>query len=1058
MRVRVLGHIAVERDGEWIPIAGQRERALLVALCARPGETRSADVLIDHLWSEDELPSNPTNALQVQVSRLRKAIGAEHIETRPEGYALVLDREAIDLIRLEDAVAQSRAVSEAGSRLELLDAAHELADQDLDLAAHDPATATRLDQIRLDVGQRRVETLLEMGRVADALSIAEPLADANPLSEHVQGLLMRALYAAGRQADALGVYRRVRDLLGDELGIDPGPELQRIEEQILLHAPELDTEQPPQPQRAADPAGPPLGHRRRLPRRLSTFVGRQGELAELRDLVGNNPLVTVIGPGGAGKTRLVLEFADGWRGRAHFVDLAQVPPGDGVEEHIVESLGIEAATVLARAGGPLTMAADVLAGRSALVILDNCEHVLDHTALAAETLTSMIEDLRIVATSRERLGVDGERLWHIPVLEVGTGAEIGPAERLFADRAGALDASFQLDPERLAIVRRICSRLDGLPLAIELAAGRITGLDVAGIAARLDQLFDLLTGGGRTRQERQQTLEATIEWSVSLLDELEADVFARLGATQGAVDLEAIAAIAGPGRADSDVLAAATQLVERSLLKRDDAGRYRMLETIRAYAARMLERNGLSQDVADRFIDHFTALAEAAEPHLRTGAQIEWLGRLRSDRHNLRHAVDLAITAAEADPTRIDRALGLCGTLGFFWFTESFSDDERRLVERALHLGGSPPARAQAIATLLILWFIDPGIQSVSWLTGLADEMYRTELGLGDDARLAYASFIAAVAHELTGSTTDGELFAVAVDHAERSGDRWVVGFSDVFRALAGRRSGGFQERVTLLERGISVLRGVGEWWSLSFAIDAQSRALRSLGRYDEALERNAEASAIATELGSELVVMNLLVERANVFTLSGRPAEARQCLDRAQAVSASGPSTLRGFVANSLGLYERRWGDPELALAAYERAADLYTSAGALSGEALAHNGRGYALAALDRYGDSLTAHRHGLAVGHRGIDPASTAYALEGVAAAYSYLERALDAAALLGAADTLREDNEARVVGAERTEIEATAERVRDRIGDGPFREAFDRGRMLSIDVAVRLAFDE
>ena len=1064
MQVRVLGQVSVERDGDLIPIVGQRERALLVALASRPGETRSFDALIHHLWDEGGLPANPANALQVQVSRLRKLIGAEFIQTRPEGYALNVDREAVDIVRLDRLITDSRAVADPRGQLDLLDAAHDLCVQDVDYAVHEAATLARLEQLRVEVQQRRVEILLDLSRPLDALALVEPLADDHPLSESVQGLRMRALYAAGRQADALAVMRDVRRRLGDELGIQPGPDLERIEEQILLHAPELRADPLTESSgggsgdRAANaPSAWSMAHPR-LPRRLSSFVGREAELSELAGMLDTGPLVTVIGPGGAGKTRLVLEFADGWEGDAYFVDLAQVSPDDAVEEHIAESLGIEAAAVIGRGRGPLPMAADLLSGRSALVILDNCEHVLDHTAAATEVLMSAVADLRVVATSRERLGIDGERLWPIPVLTTGDQDEPGPAERLFADRAVALDPGFRLDPATLPTVRRICDRLDGLPLAIELAAGRITALDIDGIAARLDHLFDLLTGGGRTRQERQQTLEAAIEWSVSLLSEREADLFIRLGIIQSAVDLEAIAAIADPDATETEVLDAATQLVERSLLKRDDSGRFRMLETIRAYAARALERDGRLREVSERLIDHFTSLAQTAEPHLRTGAQIEWLQRLRQDRLNLRYAVELAIRNAESDPRHADRALELCGTLGFFWFTESFSDDERRLVEGALRLGGSPPARARAIACLLLLWFIDPGIQSTTRLVELADEMYETEVGLGDDGRLAYAAFITAVAYELTGTPTDADLFGAALEHAERSGDRWVIGFCDVFRAITGRHPIGVHIRVEQLERGINVLREVGEWWSLSFAIDAQARALRAMGNYHQALERNAEASRIATDLGSEWAVMNLLVERANLFNLSADPNEARSCLDRAEELTVYASASLRGFVANSNGLYERRWGDPEAALAAYEHAGDLYAFAQALSGEALAHNGRGYALSQLGRHGDALSAHQHAAAVASSGTDPAATAYALEGVAGALSHLERGLDAAALLGAADAIREAADAQIVAAERVEVDATAGRIREADGLGAFDEAFERGRNLSPEQALHLALDD
>ena len=1054
MQVRVLGPVEVLKDGRRIEITGSKEQALLTALATHPGQTRSADSLVEVLWGDSELPSNPANALQVRVSRLRKALGADTVETRSGGYALAVPADDVDAARFEALVERARTMSDPEGSLETLDVALSLWPSGEVSSALDDGAATRLNQLRNEAVEMRVDALLELGRHRELIPDLEVAVAEDPLSEALRGALMRALYRSGRQADALRVYQEGRGILAEELGIEPGPDLQRIEEQILLHAPEL----VPRARGEAPKTGGSL------PARRTSFVGRTAELEELEVMLASTRIVTIVGPGGAGKTRLAIELADRLSLEPHFVDLASLSEDGAADDVVAAALGVSASSGVRLPYLTLVgMVKDRLGARPALMVLDNCEHVLDQAAHLVDELVSGLDNLRVVATSRERLGVPGEQVWRIPALRVG-GSEAGPAELLFADRAAALDSSFVLDPSSHAIVQRICQRLDGLPLAIELAAARILALGVDQIDARLDNRFELLTSGARTADPRQRTLEGAIDWSYSMLEPAEAALFRALGVTRAPWTIETAQSLVGEEASEGEVTNLVTSLVERSLVQRvgSEDGRYRLLETIRAYADRRLRDSDERKTAAGRFFDHFWRMASEAEPHLRTGDQIAWLRTLRADRTNLRHAVELAL-----EEDRVDDALRMCGALGFFWFTESYAEDECRLIDEALARGGSSVARARAVASSLLLSFLEVGLRDQFQLN-LAIDMVATERESGDEERLRYACFIAGVAHYLAGDVDRGRaLHAEAIERAAETGDMWVVGFSDVLHALAFPYvKGSDGDPQELLGRGIEVLREVGEWWSLSFALGGDARALRAAGDYEAALTRNDEAMALAAELGSPWAEANLMSEGGNILTLAGRFDEARERHEAARELAKNGSTSLMGFISNGLGLLARRTGDHDASLTAHEDALRRYTSLSARGGEALALDGIGYAWELKGEPDKAATAHRGALSAAVGAGDDFAVAMALEGLAGALAMLGDAGRAAVLLGSADRLRRGEPGSdrahhrlgLVAAERIDVERAERVVIEALGRGGFDEAFERGRRLPPDDAVALASGE
>src|SRR5262249_31576758 len=426
----------------------------------------------------------------------------------------------------------------------------------------------RFEELRLDALTARVEAELACGAHTGLVAELEALVAAYPLNERLRGLLMRALYASGRQADALAADERARTILRDELGTDPAPELQRLHVAILRRDPSLE---------AAAAALPPTN----LRAQPTSFVGRDELMGRLRQLLEGSRLVTLVGPGGAGKTRLAAELAARERSRyadgVWMVELAPLSDQADVPQSVLAALGLRERGLLERGGGPVTEPLDqllgALAGRRLLLVMDNCEHVVELAARIAEAIVGHCPGVRSLATSREPLVVTGETLCPVPSLRLPP-EDVAPADaagyaaiRLFLDRASAARPDFALTADTVAAVVQICRRLDRLPLAVELAAARPPSLSVAQGAPRLDDRFALLTGGTRTALARHQTLRAVVDWSWDLLDEPEQTLLRRFSVFAGGATLEAAErACTGDGLARADILDILASLVDKSLV------------------------------------------------------------------------------------------------------------------------------------------------------------------------------------------------------------------------------------------------------------------------------------------------------------------------------------------------------------------------------------------------------------------------------------------------------------------------------------------------------------
>ena len=648
LQVRLLGPVEVTRDGQRVRLPGAKPTTLLALLAIHVGEAVGTDRLVEGLWGYRP-PRSADAVLRTYVAQLRRVLGAAAIETRPDGYALRLDPACIDARLFEQQLAQARTghprrpeVTSAQLRRALAvwrgAAFGELSSESFAIAE-----TQRLEELRWVALEDRVDADLAAGDHALIAGELRQLVTEQPLRDRLRGQLIVALYRSGRHAEALNAFQDYRRLLADELGVEPSPELKQLQHAVLTH----DLSGP-----LRVPVMTPAACRQHnLPTAISSFVGRAPESSEIAALITRHRLVTLVGAGGCGKTRLAIEV--GSRRLDQYTDgvwLAELAPL-ARPEHVAPTVGAVWGLQDVGTGRMATRVVEYLTDRDLLLIVDNCEHVL---AAAAELVSQALRAapvVRVLATSREPLGVEGEVTWRVPSLGLPPeGADLLPNEagaadavRLFAERAAQARPGFALTGGNTAAVAEICRRLDGIPLAIELAAARARALTPNEIADRLDERFTLLTGGPRAALPRHRTLRALTDWSWDLLSQPERRLFHSLAVFAGGFTLGAIAAVSGAGPHDNeDVLALVTALVEKSLLVAEPHGettRFGMLETIRQYALERLTAAGEEHTSRDRHLAWVVALYEQAEAGLAGPGQQAWARTCELELDNARAAL-----------------------------------------------------------------------------------------------------------------------------------------------------------------------------------------------------------------------------------------------------------------------------------------------------------------------------------------------------------------------------------------------------------------------------------
>jgi predicted ATPase/DNA-binding SARP family transcriptional activator len=583
MEFRILGPLEVVSDDGPIDVPRAKARALLGLLLVHANRVVARDRLVEELW-EGSPPVSAVATLQSYVYQLRQTLGTESLRTRGGGYVLEVKDNDLDALRFESVVGEVSRVEDASPRWVSLRLGEALAWwrgpalADFAGAAWARTEAERLEELRLGVVEDLIEARLALGEHAVLVPELESLVSEHPLRERMWAALMLALYRCDRQADALRAYQRVRTMLAEELGLEPSPELVDLERRILDHDQTLIASPPA----TVDAVLAHAEHGVGLPSPPTSFVGRQGQVDEVGGLVGGHRLVTLTGAGGCGKTRLAIEvarrLADEFSDGVRFADLAAVSDGTQVGDAVIRGFGLAQDPTRA---DPVPRLATYLADREMLGVLDNCEHVLDACAALAEAVVAQGGSSRLLASSREPLGIPGERVYVVPSLEVDT-----EAMHLFCERASEAGSGFAANDTDRATITQICRRLDGIPLAIELAAARMAHLSPVQLLERLDDRFALLTA--QRSIPRHQTLEATLDWSYDLLDAREQDVLRSLAVFPASFTLEAAEAVAGV----DDVVQTLGSLVAKSLVQIVDAGerlRYRLLETVRLYTQNRLD-------------------------------------------------------------------------------------------------------------------------------------------------------------------------------------------------------------------------------------------------------------------------------------------------------------------------------------------------------------------------------------------------------------------------------------------------------------------------------------
>jgi predicted ATPase/DNA-binding SARP family transcriptional activator len=646
---RVLGPIEVCADGQRLLVSGRRQRALLAALLLRRSRVVPIPQLVDDVFG-DTPPEDGRNALHTCVVRLRHALGpaAPLIVTSASGYELVVGAGDVDADRFVELVKDAKAASSPAAGLGVLDEALSLwrgAAFGEFAQGFAGGEARNLEELCTAAREDRAELLLTLGRNAECVAALEALVEEDPSRERAVGLLVTALARGGRTRDAVTALSAFRNRLRDELGLDPSPELHRLHEQLLRG--EL---------RSSSRQHSPT------PTRVTRLFGRDHELTDIEQLVAAERLTTLVGPGGVGKSRLAAEIA-GRHAQACWVDLAALRDDAAVWPAVVDAAGLEV-----QPGVRLPqLVVNWARTAEGLVVLDNCEHLLAAVADLAAELVAVGGELRLLATSRERLAVPGERVFVVKPLQVpGAGRDEpdNPAVRLFVDRARSADPGLRPDLGMRATIGQICRALDGLPLAIELAAARTGTLTVDDLAQRLDARFDLLSRSRSHGDPRHRGLTSVVDWSYELLTEEERHVFLRLSVFAAGFDIDTAESIvpddAVPPRRIADVVA---RLADRSMLVPPGAagpGRYRMLETLRSYAATRLSPED-SEHLHRRHAEHFTALVEGSESGLYGADEQVWVQRLEEWLDDIRAA---AAWARETRDTGI--AVRLAAAIGRF--------------------------------------------------------------------------------------------------------------------------------------------------------------------------------------------------------------------------------------------------------------------------------------------------------------------------------------------------------------------------------------------------------
>ena len=1055
LRVRLLGAFQASRGDAVLPVPGARLQGLVVRLALAGGRAVERGILIDAVWAEDP-PGDPTHALQALVSRLRRTLGAaDAVVPVAGGYRLAVDAAEVDALRFEQLAAAGRDRLRAGdpsaAAAVLGEAVALWGDspgvEPTVVAAVAPAAATRLAHASIEAATDLADAELALGRAEAAADRLTVLLAEHPVHERAAALLMDALAAQGRQAEALACYERFRETLADILGTDPGAAVQERHLRLLR------ADRPAAVSAQARPGN--------LPAPLTSFIGRDDDLSRIETLLAAGRLVTVLGPGGAGKTRLAVEAArrHEYRDGAWMIDLASVTEPAKVGAAVLAGIGLRGGAMfearLRVEGDDLDVLVGELSGRESLLLVDNCEHLIDAVAHLVSALLARCAGLRVLATSREPLAVDGEALVPLgPLALPGPDDGVEQARqaasvRLFTERAAAMRPGFEVDAATLSDLRRVVRSLDGMPLALELGAARLRTLSLPELADGLSDRFRLLTTGSRTALPRHRTLRAVIAWSWDLLSEHERTVAERVSILAGGVTPASAAAVcAGTTVPAAEIPELIAGLVDRSILQlAPDPGRYRMLETLREYGTDRLAETGDVGTVRDLAARHFADLIARCDRQLRGPDQLAAMRVIGAEYDNA-----LAALRWRCDSGDSPGAVALALNLTWYWQMYGRHPDALYWLGGALAVPGGEPTPERDCAHAIYL--LNRADASGRTAEEAADDQARMrELA---DRLLGYPELPSPHGVLIAGSLAilqENETALAGIEHLADSDDVWLSGLVRMFRAQSAENTGELDQSRPDVEAALACFRQAGDRWGQAGVLPIRAQLRQYDDDLDGALADLREARSLAAEFGplglSDEVFIDLRWIDLRLRRGDTDQPDAMIDAARERALRANSPEILA--LVDVWGAVFKVWlgdlGRARELLDDAERGLRGDTSFPGDHARTLAANVRAsLCLAAGDLAGVEKaleTAYAAALKTRDRPI----LAMVAVNTAALAAAQERHHEAAVLLGAASRLRGAHD-------RTDrqVNELTRRGQAALGEEPFAAAYDKGRALDGRTAV------
>ena len=889
----LLGPVRAVVNGTTADLGGSRPRLIFALLLCAEGAAVGEDRLIDALWGE-QLPANARNSLHTHVSRLRGSLGEAGLRLRrePGGYRMVLGPGELDVERVQTLLRRARAVrstapgdasallveAKANWRGQPLVEFSGLADAAL------MAERSRLEELRIAVQVELLDAQLAAGRHAEVLPEAERAAAAEPLHERPQILLAIALYRSGRSMEALDVLRRYRERLAEETGLDPTEELERTETAILKR--DLDLIEAS----AGAASAPP-----QLPSAPTSLIGRDDTLAAVVALLTTSRLVTLVGPGGIGKTRIALAAAHRWRDEVRWVDLAPVSDPALVTQAVADAVGV-------RQSGDRPLVEAIITGlaeRPLLLVLDNAEHVAAAAARLVEALLGKTRRTTVLVTSRIALGLTPEHTLGIPPLPIPEATTRLSDDvfavascALFLQRARAARPDLVIDGKQAGLVGELCRRLDGIPLALELAAARLRSMVLEDVVARLGAVSTLRAAGPRALG-RQSSVQATLDWSFELLAADEQAVLPRLSVFAGGWTLDDAAAVCADEDRDADTVDVVLRLVERSLVQPPaPAGVgpawYRMLEPVRQYAERLLESRGSAERLRRRHAQHFARFAEVAECGLQGGEQLRWAAQVSTQTANLRAALTWASAPGRPDAD-VEIARRIAGALGWWWwmFTRHHGEARAWLEPLARQQGADGTTRGVGLVWLWAGWFKYDAdeYEAAVELLGRAHDVLADQ---GDRRHAALALAFLAVAAAAAGDPERAAgCFRGATSIFQELGDQWGLGMVAVRAGEVARYGGDLASATEIYRTSAAHFRAAETWVELQMPLQDLGQVGLATGDDAGAVASYVESLQGISQHGLGLTVPYALAGLATVASSRGEFVRAARLFGASDAACA---------------------------------------------------------------------------------------------------------------------------------------------------------------------------